>query len=288
MSAVTASIIVGTKHRSDPGIQPRWLLLLHEGQNYAWHLLKLQLTNGDLPSTRPEDPPGVLWQASRSRDLVGEMALLVHLFAARTPEIVRLAARTPALRKQRVDLAALDQRESEQIEALLTLARERGRELTMAATLLPGSRLTKEALLELPDWELNIADTGLTRDWHSNAQSLVVTDLRPPVVDEPAGHAPTDADEHDADESWQGSAEGFWGHGWAGKGLGHDPDAAHEGDGLHAAARRQGEASRDVAAGQDAEPERALAGRFRRRRHRPLVDTGDRHLSLAEFFGRKE
>lgn len=288
MSAVTASIIVGTKHRSDPGIQPRWLLLLHEGQSYAWHLLKLQLTNGDLPSTRPEDPPGVLWQASASRDLVGEMALLVHLFAARTPEIVRLAARTPALRKQRVDLAALDQRESEQIEALLALARDRGRELTMAATLLPGSRLTKEALLELPDWELSIADTGLTREWRSNAQSLVVTDLRPTVV-EGLPEAAAAGDEHDLEEAWQGSDEGFWGHGWAGKGLRDDSESTSTHEGWHAAARAKGDAAREISREQDdAAPERALAGRFRRRRHRPLVDTGDRHLSLAEFFGRKE
>ncbi len=276
MSAVTASIIVGTRHRSDPGIQPRWLLLLHEGQSYAWHLLKLQLTNGDLPSTRPEDPPGVLWQASRDRDLVGEMALLVHLFAARTPEIVRLAARTPALRKQRVDLAALDPLEREQVAALLELARERGRELTLAATILPGSRLTQEALLGLSDWELNVSHTGLTRSWDSVAGRLVVTDV---------------------EAERRAAADASWEDGWTDSETEQHPladadlpelpgDTARRADGRSDADSLQEVAAQGLAAQDVAES--VPRGRFLRRRHRAPIDTGARHLTLAEFFGRKD
>ena len=51
MSAVTASILVGTKNRVDLGIQPRWIILLHEAQGYAWHLLRLQLSGGDVANS---------------------------------------------------------------------------------------------------------------------------------------------------------------------------------------------------------------------------------------------
>ncbi|NYE00579.1 hypothetical protein BJY21_001763 [Kineosphaera limosa] len=260
MSAVTAHIVVGTKHRSDPGIQPRWVLLLHEGQNYAWHIVRLQLTTGDLPSTHPDDPPGVLWQASRNRDLIGEMALLVHLYAARTPEIVRAAARLAPLRKQRVDLAALSAPDRDQVDLLLDMARERGRELTLAATILPGSRLTEQALLELPDWELNIAHTEVTRTWSSDANGLVVTDLRV------AAAADSDEDVYrpEGDEAQNAS----WEHEL-------DEDAA-------AAAQAQGEAAEHAVAAADA----PRPGRFGRRKHRAPAERDDRTISLAEFFGR--
>lgn len=287
MSAVTASIIVGSKHRIDPGIQPRWLLMLHEGQSYAWHLLKLQLTNGDLPSTRPDDPPGVLWQASTHQDLMGEMALLLHLFAARTPEVVRAAARTYPLRKQRVDLAALEGRDADDLTTLLELARGRGRELTLAVTILPGSRLTEEALRELPDWELNISHTAVTRDWHSDQQALVVKDLRPePAPQEAAPELPEDDsyDEQDAgyanehgdydDEGYPPADEGFWGLGWSGQASEaerHDADA----DELVQAVHAQNEAAEKTVG----------RTRFGRRKHRPTIEV-ERRISLAEFFGR--
>lgn len=283
MSAVTASIIVGTKHRTDPGIQPRWLLLLHEGQSYAWHLLKLQLTNGDLPSTRPDDPPGVLWQASGQQDLIGEMALMVHLFAARTPEIVRAAARTNPLRRPRVDLAALEGRAAEDLTTLLHLARDRGRELTLAATILPGSRLTEEALLALPDWELSVAHTELTRDWNSNRQGLVVTDLRPEPAPEPVWpeqeHDERDEVERDYDEPGYDDPfdarenDGFWGLGWSGRPCpGEGEEADHE---LVQAAHAQDEVTEQA----------VRRGRFGRPRHRPSIEV-ERRISLAEFFGR--
>ena len=282
MSAVTASIIVGTKHRTNPGIQPRWLLLLHEGRSYAWHLLKLQLTNGDLPSTRPDDPPGVLWQASPAEDLVGEMALLLHLFAARTPEIVRAAARTYPLRKQRVDLAALEGRDAEDLTKLLELARDRGRELTLAATILPGSRLTEEALLSLPDWELNVSHTALTRDWHTARQSLIVTDLRPEPAPEPVAEGYEsyedypgfdDYEDYDADAVDERPG-GFWGLGWSGHARGAEHDANTD------------EQLVQSVHGQDDLADQAVRrGRFGRRRHRPVIEV-ERRISLAEFFGR--
>lgn len=283
MSAVTASIIVGTKHRIDPGIQPGWLLMLHEGQSYAWHLLKLQLTTGDLASTRLDDPPGVLWQASREQDVIGEMALLLHLFAARTPKVVRAAARTHLLRKRRVDLAALEGRDAEDLTTLLARARECGRELTLAVTILPGSRLTEEALLELPDWELNVSHTEVTRDWRSDRQGLVVTDLRPEP--EPEAKPPADArgdyDEQNSDNPDHDHAPAipqpqgnkrFGRLGSSGQprvgGIDADEDVV-----------------RAVHAQNEAGKESVRRSRFGRRRHRPTIEV-ERRISLADLFGR--
>lgn len=204
----------------------------------------------------------MLWQASRSKDLVGEMALLLHMYAARTPEIVRAANHLAPLRKQRVDLAGLSEPERDQLDLLLDMARERGRELLLAATILPGSRLTEDALLALPDWELTLAHTVLTRDWSSDQQGVVVTDLRVPpepvVTDEDV--EPGYADEaHFADEPPHG--------------------AGYPNGGFAAAAQEQADAATAAA-------DAPRIGRFRRRRHRPQVDQGERTIGLAEFFGR--
>ena len=178
MSAVTASILVGRRDRSRPGIRPGWLALLHEDGGYAWQLVKLQLSGADLPSQTMDDPPGVVWQASAQDDVAGELAALLHLYVARTPGIVRQAAQLSALRRQRVDLRAVGDRDPERLAGLMALARFGGRELTLAATILPGSRLREAALMALPDWELNIAHTALTRDRSVVGRGLVVHDLR--------------------------------------------------------------------------------------------------------------
>lgn len=178
MSAVTASILVGRRDRSRPGIRPGWLALLHEDRGYAWQLLRLQLSGTDLPSQTLDDPPGVLWQASAETDVVGELAALLHLYVARTPGIVRQAAQMPALRRQRVDLRAVGDRDPERLAGLLALARFGGRDLTLAATILPGSRLREAALMALPEWELDIAHTALTRKRSVAGRGLIVHDLR--------------------------------------------------------------------------------------------------------------
>ena len=110
--------------------------------------------------------------------MAGELAALLHLYVARTPGIVRQAAQLSALRRQRVDLRAVGDRDPERLAGLLALARFGGRELTLAATILPGSRLREAALMALPDWELNIAHTALTRDRSVVGRGLVVHDLR--------------------------------------------------------------------------------------------------------------
>lgn len=277
MSAVTASIIVGTKHRTNPGIQPRWLLMLHEGRSYAWHLLRLQLTSGDLPGTRPDDPPGVLWQASREQDLIGEMALLLHLFAARTPEVVRAAARAHPLRKQRLDLAGLEGRDAQDLATLLGLARDRGRELTLSVTILPGSRLTEAALLELPDWELSVSHTDLTRDWSSGRQGLVVTDLRPEPA--PGAPEPDEPDElgwtADSDSVDVRDRDGFWGLGWSGQPR----------PGEHGEPETGAQVVQSVQAQNEAAEKARRRSRFGRRQDRPTIEV-ERRISLAEFFGR--
>lgn len=105
MSAVTASILVGTKNRVDLGIQPRWILLLHlDGLT--------EVQRGDLRHG-------------------------------------------------------------------IRIARETGGRLYLAATVLAGSRLTEKDLLALPEWEINLATTVLSRDWvRIDAGHLEVTDYR--------------------------------------------------------------------------------------------------------------
>ncbi len=299
MSAVTASIVVGTKHRRDPGIQPRWLLLLHEGRSYAWHLVKLQLTLGDLARGSLDDPPGILWQAGPDQDLIGEMALLIHLYAGRTPEIVQAAARVPGLHKSRSDLAALEEREAEHLGELLQLARQRGRELMLAATILPGSRLTEESLFELPDWELNISHTAITRDWASR-QGFTVTDYR---------------ELHDVHEphGLEGQGEGVSGRGVAAgmtpvaRDLGIVATAASTAtaaalaaSSTHAADPGAGEQAGDTAAVAVVKPTPSvevvpegvgpsLRGRFGLRKHKPRATVAPRQrVGLAELLGRDD
>lgn len=287
MSAVTASIIVGTKHRSDPGIQPRWLLLLHEGQSYAWHLVKLQLTLGDMATIGAGDPPGILWRAGAEEDLLGEMALLLHLYAARTPDIVHAAARLESLRKNRIDLGGLPAKEAEEFAALRDLALERGRELTLAVTILPGSRLTEDALFDLPDWELNIAHTAVTRDWAASEHGLVVTDYR-----EPAAEMVQELQE--GDELLEDDASGYiddtrrWTAADAARRAVGSRDGGH--DSRHEAEHEEPGVDVDHEPAPPAQPQPVTApgrGRFGLRRHKPVIATVERQrVGLAELFGR--
>lgn len=294
MSAVTASIVVGTKHRSDPGIQPRWLLLLHEGQSYAWHLVKLQLTLGDMATIGAGDPPGILWRAGADEDLIGEMALLLHLYAARTPDIVRAATRLESLRKNRIDLGGLPASEAEEFAALRELALERGRELTLGVTILPGSRLTEDALFELPDWELNIAHTAVTRDWATSEHRLVVTDYREPEAD--ASYDDADPAQGDgwSEEERESGAWGVdeesrrWAAAEAARRPARDQAAGHG----HEGAPEDPQAADHGAPGLPVQPETApppARGRFGLRRHKPVISTVERQrVGLAELFGRTD
>lgn len=211
MSAVTASILVGTKNRVDLGIQPRWIVLLHEANGYAWHLLRLQLSSGDItpqprfgllersaPGTRAglDQPPGILWRAAAGGDLVGELALMLHLHAAHTPEVLAAVKHLDSLSKRRVDLANLDGRQSGDLTNAIRIARETGGGLYLAVTIMAGSRLTEAGLLELPEWEINLATTVLSRDWvRMDGGHLEVTDFREqPEVD---GIGIDDLDESD-------------------------------------------------------------------------------------------
>ncbi|WP_226344098.1 hypothetical protein [Agilicoccus flavus] len=176
MSAVTASIIVGSRHRMDPGIQPRWLVLLHEGQNYAWHLVRLQLTG--VPGPPGLDvAPGVLWRSSGDGHLVEELALMLHLFATHTAEVTEAVRHCPSLKRARVDLDSLEGRERGDYENAMRLAAEHGRELLLAATIHRDSRLTEDALRSMPDWELDVAHTALTRHWTA-LHGFSITDYR--------------------------------------------------------------------------------------------------------------
>lgn len=177
MSAVTAAILIGSTPRYGSGIIPRWIALLHEGRSYAWHLLRLQLSVGELGDNSRDDPPGVLWRASASEDIAGELALLLHMYAARTPEIIQLTRRMRNLQRRRVDLSGLQGVERVGLENAIRVARSRGRELRLSAQIMPGSRLTDQHLLSLPDWELEVARSTFSRDWsHADGGRLVITD----------------------------------------------------------------------------------------------------------------
>lgn len=177
MSAVTAAVLIGSTPRVGAGIIPRWIALLHEGRSYAWHLLRLQLSVGELGDNSRDDPPGVLWRASAKEDIAGELALLLHLYAARTPEVVQLTRRIRHLQRRRVDLSGLQGVELAAFENAMRIARTRGRELRLAATILPGSRLTDDHLLALPDWELEVSYSAFSRDWsHADGGTLVINE----------------------------------------------------------------------------------------------------------------
>ncbi len=214
MSAVTASILVGTKNRVDLGIQPRWILLLHEAQGYAWHLLRLQLSGGDVansplvslaekgpPGTRQglDAPPGILWRAAADGDIAGELALLLHLHCLHTPEILAAVRRIEPLSRRRVNLGGLGDAQRGDLLNAIRIARSTGGGLYLGATILAGSRLTEDALLALPEWEINLATTVLSRDWVRVDQGyLEVTDYRTPV--EPPADDLHEAAEGDAAE----------------------------------------------------------------------------------------
>lgn len=196
MSAVTASILVGTKNRVDLGIQPRWIILLHEAQGYAWHLLRLQLSGGDVassplvslaekgpPGTRQglDSPPGILWRAAPDGDIVGELALLLHLHCLHTPDILAAVRRIDPLSRRRVNLASFADAQRGDLLNAIRIARDTGGGLYLAATILAGSRLTEEGLLALPEWEINLSTTVLSRDWVRVDQGyLETTDYRTP------------------------------------------------------------------------------------------------------------
>lgn len=195
MSAVTAAVLIGSTPRVGAGIIPRWVALLHEGRSYAWHLLRLQLSVGELGDHSRDDPPGVLWRASAQEDIAGELALLLHLYAARTPEVVQLTRRIRNLQRRRVDLSGLQGVELAAFENAMRIARSRGRELRLAATILPGSRLSDEHLLSLPDWELEVSYSAFSRDWsHADGGTLVIHERHPFESD---GPDLTFGDDHD-------------------------------------------------------------------------------------------
>lgn len=203
MSAVTASILVGTKNRVDLGIQPRWLVLLHEANGHAWHLIRLQLSGGDVapaprvglpergaPGTRPglDSPPGILWRSPSGGDLVGELAVLLHLYTSKTPEVMAAVRRIDPLAMRRVDLSALDDRERGDLANAMRIARETDGGLYLAVTIMAGSRLSEADLLDLPGWEFNLARTVWSRDWvRVDEGRLEVTDHR---VEDPGLRAP--------------------------------------------------------------------------------------------------
>lgn len=304
MSAVTAGIIVGSRHRSDPGVQPRWLVVLHEGRSYAWHLLKLHLS-GKVVTDDPDDPPGVLWKASADEDLIGDLSLLLHLHAARTPEVVNATRKCLGLRGHRVDLAALEGAELGAVEHAREIATRRGRELMLATTILPGSRLTEEALLAMPDWEMSISHTAVVREWNAMESALVTTDYRTlpePEFDDESGwddelSAETDAApqdypglDHDPsgyDSTGHGSASDAAGRGGFGRDAGrsaaieprhHEP--LHD-EPLH---HEHGERPR----AEDAPRERPAPRRFGLRREKKVTESGAPGLGLADLFGPRD
>ncbi|GAB79166.1 hypothetical protein [Austwickia chelonae] len=158
----------------------------------------MQLSSGDIvppprvgatdtgaPGTHPglDGPPGILWRVESDGDIAGELALMLHVHAARTPEVMCAVQRLSPLAKRRVDLCRMTEAQNGDLRNAVRVARENGGSLYLAATLMAGSRLTEEDLLSLPDWEISIAHTAISRDWvRADNGYLEVTDYRQPFT----------------------------------------------------------------------------------------------------------
>ncbi|WP_432543011.1 hypothetical protein [Kineococcus sp. SYSU DK002] len=185
MSTVTTSILVGNPHRYRGGVRPGWLVLLHEGAETAWQLLRLDLFEGEERSGL-DGAPGITWHTSSHADLIGELALLLHLHVVQDEHVIAAAAGLPRLTTQRrVGLTDLTQRERGVVDRAVQTARRAPGDRCLSVTVLPGSALDASALLELPAWEVDLAAPARSRriDSFSGAMSTqrTVPDVRDDV-----------------------------------------------------------------------------------------------------------
>ena len=186
MSRVTASILVGGRHRYQGGIKPGWLVLRHEGRGVAWQLVRLHLFEGDEPGLLDE-APGVRWTGGDHRDTVGDLALLLQLHVVRDESLIEMVQGVRRLLQDRVvDLDDLDEGERALYDAAVARARRTGAEYCLAVSTLPKTTLDPDELMSLANWEVDIAQSLRSRDWDPFRQQLVQRERATSLADDAA------------------------------------------------------------------------------------------------------
>ena len=185
MSTVTASILIGNRHRYHGGIQPGWLLLLHEGSSVTLQLLRLHVFGGEEPGGLDEQP-GIRWTLPPDEDLIGALALMLALHVTRKAELVdAVGADSPLLSGQVVTLDRLGPDERAVYAAAARRARTMGDRRCLAVSTLPDSRLNAAELLALPEWEIDLAQSVGSRDWDGLEGRLVLCRRFPDLLKDP-------------------------------------------------------------------------------------------------------
>jgi hypothetical protein len=185
VSTVTASILIGNRHRYRGGVQPGWLLLLHEGSSVTLQLLRLHVFAGEEPGGLDEQP-GIRWTLPRDEDLISALALMLGLHVTRKPELIdAVGATSPVLSDQVVRLDRLSPAERAGYDAASHQARSMGDRRCLAVSTLPDSRLNAAELLTLPEWEIDLAESVGSRDWNDLEGRLVHCRRLPDLLKDP-------------------------------------------------------------------------------------------------------
>ena len=101
VSTVTASILIGNRHRYRGGIQPGWLLLVHEGSSVTLQLVRLHVFDGEELGDLDEQP-GLRWTIPGDEDLVGALSLLLQLHLTRNADLIDAVREASALLTEQV------------------------------------------------------------------------------------------------------------------------------------------------------------------------------------------
>lgn len=173
MGTVTASILIGGRHRYRGGIQPGWLLLLHEGSGTTVQFLRLHLFEGEQPGNLDEQP-GIRWTLPPQADLVGTISLMLQVHVVKNPTLTNAVRAVPhLLTAQTVKLDRLSDHHQETFRAAAAQARTVGNNRCLAVTALPKTSLDTADLMTLPDWEIDLAHSVRSRDWNPFEERLV-------------------------------------------------------------------------------------------------------------------
>jgi hypothetical protein len=174
VSTVTASILIGNRHRYRGGIQPGWLLLVHEGSSVTLQLLRLHVFDGEELGGLDEQP-GIRWAIPGGEDLVGALSLMLQLHLTRNADLIDAVRDASALLTERVvTLDRLSSAERAVFDAAVRQARTVGDKRCLAVSTLPDSRLDAADLLTLPGWEIDVAQSVGGRDWNALEGRLVL------------------------------------------------------------------------------------------------------------------
>lgn len=185
MSTVTASILIGGRHRYRGGIQPGWLLLLHEGSGRTIQLVRLHLFDGDKPEDLSEQP-GIRWTLPPEADLVGAISLMLQIHVLHNPRLADAVRAVPhLLTGASVKLDRAPEHHQQTFCAVAAQARTVGSKHCLVVTTLPKSGLDATDLMTLPDWELDLAPSVRSRDWNPFEERLVHRRHLPDLLKDP-------------------------------------------------------------------------------------------------------